>query len=135
MNFVGLRPQDVHVNLAVDAVLYLVVLEVRLDVTLFSWFPGSILVLKFHGVTLNARSIVSSLLERDLQATLIGLNGSLCWRNLRGNSSSLDLVGRVGVRTPAPSVAASNLVVHELRGTQTSLHVYCGLSSQGRVEV
>lgn len=133
--FLVFGPQYVHVNLAVDSVEVRVVLEVLLEVALFSFLPLSKVVLKFHGVTLDARSVVSSLLERDLQATFLGLNGGFYWRNLRGNSGSLDLVGRVGERTPAPSVAASNLVVHELRGTQTFLHVYFGLSSFGRVEV
>lgn len=134
-HFLVFGPQYVHVNLAVDSVEVRVVLEVVLEVALVSFLPLSFVVLKFHGVTLDARSVVSSLLERDLQATFLGLNGGFYWRNLRGNSGSLDLVGRVGERTPAPSVAASNLVVHELRGTQTSLHVYFGLSGLGRVEV
>lgn len=134
-HFLVFGPQYVHVNLAVDSVEVRVVLEVVLEVALFSFLPLSKVVLKFHGVTLDARSVVSSLLERDLQATFLGLNGGFYWRNLRGNSGSLDLVGRVGERTPAPSVAASNLVVHELRGTQTLLHVYFGLSGLGRVEV
>lgn len=134
-DFLALVPEDVHLDLAVDAVELRIILEVSLVVALFGGFPFSFEVLEFDGVTLNARSVVSSLLERDLQTTLFRLNGGLYWRNLRGNSSSLDLERRVGESTPSPSVAASNLVVDVLRSTEVLLLVNRGLRVSERVEV
>lgn len=134
-DLLALVPEDVHLDLAVDAVELRIILEVSLVVALFSGLPFSFEVLEFNGVTLNARSVVSSLLERDLQTTLFRLNGGLYWRNLRGNSSGLDLERRVGESTPSPSVATSNLVVDVLRSAEVLLLVNGWLRVSERVEV
>lgn len=122
-NFLTLGPEKVHGDLAVDAVELRVVLEVSLAITSSSRSPLAFAVLDLNVVALDARSVCSSLFERDLQSTLFRLNGGLYWRNLRWDSSSLDLVGLVRELTPSPSVAASNLVVHVLRSGQIFLLV------------
>jgi hypothetical protein len=117
LDFLTLVPEDVHLDLAVNAVQLRVILEVGLIVALFSRLPLSFSVLELNVVALDTRSIVSSLLERDLQTTLFRFNRGLYWRNLRGNSGSLDLVRRIGESTPSPSVATSNLIVDVLRSS------------------
>jgi len=120
-SFLTLRPEKVHRDLAVDAVELRVVLEVGLAVAGSSGSPLAFAVLDLDVIALDARSVCSSLFERDLQSTLFRLDGGLYWRNLRWDSSSLDLVGLVRELTPSPSVAASNLVVHVLRSGQIFL--------------
>lgn len=115
--FLTLGPEEVHGDLTVDAVELRVILEVSLAITSSSGSPLAFAVLDLDVVALDARSVSSSLFERDLQSTLFRLNGGLYWRNLRWDSSSLNLVGLVRELTPSPSVTASNLVVYVLRGS------------------
>lgn len=122
-SFLTLGPEKVHGDLAVDAVEDRVVLEVGLSVAGSSGFKFAVAVLDFDVVALDARSVASSLFERDLQSTLFRLNRGLYWRNLRWDSGSLDLVGLFRELTPSPSVTASNLVVHVLRSGEVLLLV------------
>ena len=135
LDFLTLVPEDVHLDLAVNAVQLRVILEVGLIVALFSRLPLSFSVLELNVVALDTRSIVSSLLERDLQTTLFRLNRGLYWRNLRGNSGSLDLVRRIRESTPSPSVATSNLIVDVLRSSKVLLLVNGWLAVRSRVKI
>lgn len=78
--------------------------------------PFVLAVLDLNFITLNGRSVVSSCLPRELQVTLLRVNSRSRSRNLRWSTGSLDCVGSLREVTPSPSVAASNLVVHVLRG-------------------
>lgn len=116
-------PQDVHGHLAVNTVENGTVLEVFAEVAFSGGLPVSFAVLDFDIVRSDDRAIVSSLLEGDLQFTLLRLDGSLYGRNLGRNFSGLNLVGLFRELTPSPSVAASDLVVHELSGTKLQVIV------------
>ena len=76
-------------------------------------FPHSSLILDLNFVSGNGRSIGSSLFPRDLEVTLVGVDGGSGLRDLRRSRGSLDLVGGLREFTPSPSVAASDLVVNE----------------------
>lgn len=121
--FLIFGPQDVHGNLAVNTVENGTVLEVFAEVAVRGGLPLSSAVLDFDIVRSDDRAVVSGFLEGDLQFTLLRLDGSFCGRNLGRNSSGLNLVGLIRELTPSPSVAASDLVVHELSGIKLQVHV------------
>lgn len=81
-------------------------------------FPHSSLILDLNFVSGNGRSIGSSLFPRDLEVTLVGVDGGSGLRDLRRSRGSLDLVGGLREFTPSPSVAASDLVVNVSRGIE-----------------
>jgi len=112
-----------HGYLAVDTVEDGTVLEVFAEVAVRGSLPLSSAVLDFDIVRSDDRAVVSSLLEGDLQFTLQSIDGSFCGRNLGRFSSGLNLVGLIRELTPSPSVAASDLVVHELSGIKVLVHV------------
>lgn len=115
-----LSPEFPHWDLTVDALVF--DLKVGLSchgtgaVSTLDPFVGAVQDLNF--VTLNGRSVVFSYLPRELQVTLLRINGRSRSRNLGGSTGSLDLVGGLRELTPSPSVVASNLVVHVLRGKE-----------------
>lgn len=112
-----LTPEFPHWDLTVDALVF--DLEVGLSchgtgtVGTLDPFVGAVHDLNF--VTLNGRSVVSSSLPRELQLTILRINGRSRSRNFGGSTGSLDFVRGLRELTPSPSVAASNLVVHVMR--------------------
>jgi hypothetical protein len=115
-----LSPEFPHWDLTVDALVFY--LEVGLSChgtgTVSTLYPFILAVIDLNFITLNGRSIVSSFLPLELQITLLRINSRSRSRNLRWSTGSLDFIGSLREVTPSPFVAASNLVVHKLRGKE-----------------